>query len=66
MSSSIFRNPTPNKLNQLMQMAKSIQQNNPEAMFQQMYASNPQFKQFVDENRGMSLEDIARKYGMPI
>ncbi len=50
----------------LMQMANDIQKGNPEAIFQSMYERDPQFKQFIDENKGMSVEDIARKYGIPL
>ena len=49
-----------------MQMANSLKQNNPEMIYQQMYNSNPQFRQFMDENKGLSIEEIAKKYGIPI
>lgn len=64
MSSSLFSKPS--KMPTLMQMANDIQKGNPEAIFQSMYERDPQFKQFIDENKGMSVEDIARKYGIPL
>lgn len=65
MSSVLFKNQTPNSMN-LMQLVNELQQGNPEAIYNEMYNSNPQFKQFVDENKGLSMQDIARKYGIPL
>lgn len=64
MSSSLFSKQ--NKMPTLMQMATEIKNGNPEAIFQQMYERNPQFKRFIDENKGLPIEDIARKYGIPL
>ena len=55
-----------NRLGQLMQLANQLKQSNPEALFNQMYNSNPQFKSFIDDNRDLSIQDIAQKYGIPI
>ena len=66
MSSSLFQQPrNPNKLN-LLQMAKGIINNDPDAIYNEMYRSNPEFKKFIDENQGMSMEDIALKYNIPL
>ena len=68
MASSLFKqNQTStntrrnNGLGQLMQLANEIKQKGPEAIFNQMYQSNPEFKQFVDNNQGKSMEQIARE-----
>ena len=46
------------------QLASSILGNNPQAMAEQMYNNNPQFRQFVDANKGKSLDDIGKAYGI--
>lgn len=37
---------------------------NPDAMLNDMYRSNPQFKEFVDRNRGKTVQQIAQEYGI--
>lgn len=73
MASSLFKqNQTSmntrrnNGLGQLMQLANEIKQKGPEAIFNQMYQSNPEFKQFVDNNQGKSMEQIARENNIRI
>lgn len=39
---------------------------NPEELYKQMYENNPEFKKFIDDNKGLSVEQIAEKYGIPI
>lgn len=39
---------------------------NPQAMFDQMMQSNPQFAQFMNDNKGKSVEQIARDYGVDL
>ncbi len=39
---------------------------NPDAYFNQMLQTNPRFAQFIQENKGMSPEQIASKYGVDI
>ena len=53
------RNQTSN-ISALMQMAKG----NPEGMFKQMMQSNPQFRSFVDANKGKPADQIAREHGI--
>lgn len=38
--------------------------NNPNAVYEKMMASNPQFKEFVEKNKGKSPEQIAKEYGI--
>lgn len=38
--------------------------NNPNNMFSNMLNSNPQFRQFVEENKGKSPEQIAKEHGI--
>jgi len=37
---------------------------NPDTMFAELYNNNPQFKQFVDANKGKSPEQIAQENGI--
>lgn len=46
--------------------AKQMLGGNPDAMFNQMMQSNPQFAQFVQENRGRTPEQIAQAYGIDV
>lgn len=39
---------------------------NPEEIYKQMYENNPQFKQFVDENKDLTTEQLSQKYGIPL
>ena len=47
-------------------MLSDILKGNPEGLFKKMYENNPEFKKFVDENKDLSAEEIAKKYGIPI
>ena len=38
--------------------------NNPNNMFSNMLNSNPQFRQFIEENKGKSPEQIAKEHGI--
>lgn len=37
---------------------------NPNIAMNQMMNNNPQFRQFVNDNRGLSVNQIAQKYGV--
>ena len=37
---------------------------NPNEMFDNMMRTNPQFAQFVEQNKGRSPQEIARAYGI--
>lgn len=45
-------------------MRSLMQGRNPDQLFDEMYRNNPQFKNFVDTNRGKSPEQIARENGI--
>lgn len=60
-------NPILNRLNQnqnlnLIQMIRQ----NPQQMFNQLMRTNPQFAQFVNENKGKSVEQIAHEYNVDL
>lgn len=58
----VTRNRMP--LNEIMQIVNNI--NDPQALFDKMYETNPDFKKFIDDTKGMSVEDIAKKYNVTI
>ena len=73
MASSLFNKNQPsvnskrnNWLGNLFQLANSIKRNGPEAIFNEMYQSNPQFKKFIDDNKGKTPEQIARENNIPL
>lgn len=50
-------------LSDLIRMLKS---GNPEQIAQKMMQSNPQFRQFVEANKGKTPEQVAREYGVDL
>lgn len=54
----------PNILSQINQIKNMMAGKNPDAMLNDMYRSNPQFKEFVDRNRGKTVQQIAQEYGI--
>lgn len=53
-------------MNNAMQMVNQIRNGNPEAMFKQMIQNNPQFKQFVEQNKGKTPDQIASENGLDL
>lgn len=51
---------TPSSLPSLVRAAMG----DPQGLFDQMMRDNPQFRQFVDDNRGKTPEQIARDNGI--
>ena len=47
-----------------LQQALSILQSNPQQMLNNMLNSNPQFQQFVNENKDLTGEQICQKFGV--
>lgn len=43
---------------------KNMMRGNPNTVINQMMNNNPQFRQFINENRGLSPDQIAQKYGV--
>lgn len=56
----------PNAILQNLSSLKSIAGGNPQAAFNFLMQSNPQFKQFVQANQGKSPEEIAKAHGIDI
>lgn len=55
-----------NKMGQFASLMKMLQSGNPEQMFQQMMQNNPQFRQFVEANKGKTPEQVARENGIDL
>lgn len=56
----MLNNPNQNNLlSQINQIKQMLSGGDPDAMFNQLVKSNPQFAQFVRQNRGKSVEQIA-------
>lgn len=53
-----------NGLLQNLSNLKALAGGNPQAAFNMMMQSNPQFRQFVEQNQGKSPEQIAQSYGI--
>ena len=65
MASSLFPKNQQNPL-QMLNSIKALANGNPQAMFNQMLNTNPQFAKFVNENKGLSPEQIAKNYGVDL
>lgn len=65
MASSLFPNNQRNPL-QMLNSIKAMANGNPQAMFNQMLNNNPEFAKFVNENKGLSPEQIAKNYGVDL
>lgn len=55
-----------NKIGQVASLMKMLQSGNPEQAFQQMMQQNPQFRQFVEQNKGKTPEQVAREHGIDL
>lgn len=55
-----------NKMGQVASLMKMLQSGNPEQAFQQMMQNNPQFRQFVEQNKGKTPEQVAREHGIDL
>lgn len=56
------KNPTGNMMG-VLQLLKS---GNPEQIARQMMQNNPQFRQFIEANRGKTPEQVARENGIDL
>lgn len=49
-----------------LQQMLSMFKGDPETIANQLYQTNPQFKQFVNDNKNLSLEQLAQKFNIPL
>lgn len=59
-------NSPMNKMGQVANLMKMLRSGNPEQIAQQMMQINPQFRQFVEANRGKTPEQVAREHGIDL
>lgn len=52
--------------NQIATLMQMLRGGNPEQIAQQMMQSNPRFKQFIEQNKGKTPEQVAREHGFDI
>ena len=53
-------------MNKLSQLKSLMSGKNPDDVYNFMLQNNPQFKQFVNDNQGKSVEDIALAYDIDL
>lgn len=58
--------PGNNKLANKIRSLKSMAGGNPQALYNQLMRTNPQFAQFIHNNAGKSPEQIAQENGIDI
>lgn len=66
MPSSIFGNRGRGRGSGLHSLLDAMRTVDPAALAQQMMESNPQFRQFVEQNKGKSPDQIAREHGFDL
>lgn len=59
-------NSPMNKMGQVANALKMLRSGNPEQIAQQMMQNNPQFRQFVEANKGKTPEQVAREHGIDL
>ena len=60
----MLQNSNGNLLSQIAQIKNMLDGKNPDAVFSELMKNNPQFRNFIESNRGKSPEDIARENGI--
>lgn len=52
--------------NQIATLMQMLRVGNPEQIAQQMMQSNPQFRQFMEQNKGKTPEQVAKENGIDL
>lgn len=55
-----------NKMQQALNVMKMLKSGNPEQIAQNMMQQNPQFRQFMEANKGKSPEQVAKEHGIDL
>lgn len=68
MPSSLFPSSpsSPSGMGGIASVVSALRRNDPQTLMESMARSNPQFAQFVNDNRGKSPEQIAREHGIDL
>lgn len=59
-------NSNMNKMGQVANLMKMLRSGNPEQIARQMMQNNPQFRQFVEQNKGKTPEQVAQEHGIDL
>lgn len=59
-------NSPMNKMGQVANLMKMMRSGNPEKIAQHMMQSNPKFRQFVEQNKGKTPEQVAQEHGIDL
>ena len=59
-------NSPMNKMGQIANLMKMLRSGNPEQIAHQMMQSNPQFRQFVEQNQGRTPMQVAKERGIDL
>ena len=54
------------KMQQVSGLLQMLKSGNPQQMFQQMIQTNPQFRQFMEQNKGKDPMQVARENGIDL
>lgn len=55
-----------NKMGQVANILKMLRSGNPDQIAQQMMQNNPQFRKFVEANKGKTPDQVAREHGIDL
>lgn len=55
-----------NKMTQIANLIRMMKSGNPEQMAMQMMQTNPQFRQFMEQNKGKTPEQVAQEHGIDL
>lgn len=55
-----------NGMDRLINIARMVKSGNPEQIAQRLMMQNPQFRQFVEANRGKNPEQVAKEHGFDL
>lgn len=58
------RSDSGNLLSQIVQIKNMLSGKNPDDLYNQMMENNPQFRQFIEANKGKTVEQIAKENGI--
>lgn len=59
-------NAPRNNFSQIVGMIRALQSGNPQQMFQNMMQNNPQFRQFMEANKGKDPMQVAKEHGIDL
>ena len=59
-------NSPMNRMGQVANLMKMLRTGNPEQIAQQMMQINPQFRQFMEANKGKTPEQVAQEHGIDL